>query len=166
MTASDPRPPRAQRNGLDRRDFLQTSALAGLGVGLWPRFGGAAAPAPTIQRTVRLGRTGLEVSDIGFGGGRLRGEEGLVTRALERGVTYFDTAEGYGGGQSETAIGAALQGHREQVVLVSKTKAEAGEKRDAIMTRLEASLRRLRTDRVEIYLNHAVNEIERIQIDW
>jgi predicted aldo/keto reductase-like oxidoreductase len=163
MTASDPRPPRAQRNGLGRRDFLQTSALAGLGVGFLPRLGQAAGPAPTIQRTVRLGRTGLEVSDIGFGGGRLRGEESLVTRALERGVSYFDTAEGYGGGQSETAIGAALQGHREQVVLVSKTKAEAGEKRDAIMARLEASLRRLRTDRVEIYLNHAVNEVERIQ---
>ena len=55
------------RRGLDRRDFLRTSALAGLGVGLRPRLAGA-RPAPGIRRSVRLGRTGLEVSDIGFGG--------------------------------------------------------------------------------------------------
>jgi predicted aldo/keto reductase-like oxidoreductase len=158
-----PQGPRAPRAGLDRRGFLRASALAGLGAGLRPRLGAAVSAPPTIQRTVQLGRTGLEVSDIGFGGGRLRGDASLVARALERGVTYFDTAEGYGGGESETAIGAALEGHREQVVLVSKTKAGAQDRRDAIMARLEASLRRLRTDRVEIYLNHAVNDVERIQ---
>ena len=58
--------------GLDRRDFLRTSALAGLAVGLQPR-GAAAKPEARIGRHVRLGRTGLEVSDIGFGGGGLRG---------------------------------------------------------------------------------------------
>ena len=151
------------RNGLDRRDFLRSSALAGLAVGLRPRIGLAAKPKPRVRRYVRLGRTELEVSDIGFGGGRLRGDESLIAHALDRGITYFDTAEGYGGGKSETTMANALRGHREQVVLVSKTKAGADEQRPALMARLEATLRRLRTDRVEIYLNHAVNDLGRMQ---
>ena len=151
------------RRELDRRNFLRASTLAGLAVGLRPRFGRAAAPAARIQRRVRLGRTGLEVSDIGFGGSRLRGDESLVRHALECGITYFDTAEGYGGGRSETTLAAGLQGHREDVVLVSKTKSGANERQAKLMARLEESLTRLRTDRVEIYLNHAVNDLSRMQ---
>jgi predicted aldo/keto reductase-like oxidoreductase len=153
---------RTPERGLDRRDFLRTGALAGLAVGLRPRLAGA-KPAPRVERYVRLGRTGLEVSDIGFGGSRLRGDESLVAHGLERGITYFDTAEGYGGGQSELTLGKALEGHREQVVLVSKTKSGSRDTRDELMGRLEASLRRLRTDRVEIYLNHAVNDLDRMK---
>ncbi|MEE2664161.1 MAG: aldo/keto reductase [Myxococcota bacterium] len=151
------------RRDLDRRNFLRASTLAGLSVGFRPRIGAAAKPAARIQRSVRLGRTGLEVSDIGFGGGQLRGDQSLVRHALERGISYFDTAEGYGGGQSETTMADALRDHREQIVLVSKTKAGANERRAALMARLEASLQRLRTDRVEIYLNHAVNDLGRMQ---
>jgi predicted aldo/keto reductase-like oxidoreductase len=127
-----------------------------------PRLAGATDP-PRVKRSVRLGRTGLEVSDIGFGSSALHGDESLVRLGLERGICYFDTAEGYGGGRSETTIGNALHGQREKVVLVSKTKADPGDKRDSLMARLEASLRRLRTDRVEIYLNHAVNDLDRIR---
>ena len=156
-------PQRKNRTSLGRRDFLRTSALAGLSVGFSSQLAQAASAAPRIQRSVRLGRTELQVSDIGFGGGQLRGDQSLVTHALERGIRYFDTAEGYGGGESETAIGAALQDHRDQVVLVSKTKGGADERQAAFMERLEASLKRLRTDRVEIYLNHAVNDLGRMQ---
>lgn len=151
-----------QGSGLPRRSFLRTGALAGLALGFTPALGRAADP-PRIRRTVRLGRTGLQVSDIGFGAGALRGDTGLVAHALDRGITYFDTAEGYGGGKSETTLGAALGQRRQDVVLVSKTQSPANATRHDLMTRLEASLKRLQTDRVEIYLNHAVNDVARLQ---
>jgi len=153
---------RSRQPGLHRRSFLRTGALAGLALGLSPRLAKPADPQ-RIQRYVRLGRTGLRVSDIGFGAGALRGDGRLVTHALERGINYFDTAEGYGDGQSETTLGAALGKRRDDVVLVSKTMAPADASRQELMQRLEASLRRLQTDRVEIFLNHAVNDVARLK---
>jgi predicted aldo/keto reductase-like oxidoreductase len=152
------------RQRIDRREFLRRSALAGAGAGLLPALGvGAAQPPGEVRRRVRLGRTELRVSDIGFGAGRLRDDPGLVAHALERGINYFDTAGGYGGGESERMLGEALAGRREDVVLVSKVKAGARDTRNEIMAELETSLKRLRTDRVEIYLNHAVNHVGRMR---
>jgi hypothetical protein len=150
--------------GLDRREFLRRGALAGVGLGILPLARGAALAedAPRVRRRVRLGRTGLEVPDVGFGSSRLRGDEGVVRHALARGITYFDTAESYTGGQSEETLGRALRGVREQVTLVSKVEAGPDERADAMMRRLEESLRRLQTDRVEIYFNHAVNDPARM----
>ncbi len=83
--------------------------------------------------------------------------------ALERGVNYFDTAEGYEDGRSEEAIGEALQGERDRVFLASKVKAGARTPRAEIMKRLEGSLRRLRTDHIDVYFNHAVNDVARLE---
>ena len=127
----------------------------------------AGAEAPRVRRSVRLGRTELRVSDIGFGSSRLKGETDVVRHALDRGITYFDTAESYTGGHSEETLGKALQGVRNQVVLVSKIKAGARDDRLSMMRRLEGSLRRLRTDRIEVCFNHAVNDLERLKNpDW
>jgi predicted aldo/keto reductase-like oxidoreductase len=145
---------------VDRRRFLG-SAGAGLAGGL-----AAAVPvdaaAPGIRRHVTLGRTGLEVSDISFGGSRLS-DPALVRHAYARGVTYFDTAEGYRWGGSEEAVGSGLAGVRQRVVVASKTKAGAGDDRHDMMRALEGSLRRLRSDYVDIYYNHAVNDVERMR---
>jgi predicted aldo/keto reductase-like oxidoreductase len=111
---------------------------------------------------VRLGRTGLKVSDISFGSASSADPE-LVRHALERGINYFDSAESYRWGNAEEAIGQALAGKRDQVVLSTKTKAEAQDTRADMMKALEASLKRLRTDHVEIYFNHAVNDVSRMQ---
>jgi predicted aldo/keto reductase-like oxidoreductase len=141
-------------------------ALTGVGLGLLPlpsSRAGAASDPPRIQRHVRLGRTGLEISDIGFGSSRLRGAEELVHHALERGINYFDTAESYTGGVSETTLGRALRGKREQVVIASKVEAEADASRDRLMESLEGSLKRLRTDRIDVYFNHAVNDVARLK---
>ena len=80
---------------IDRREFLRHGAAAGVGLCLLPAIADAVASggAPRVRRRVRLGRTGLEIPDIGFGGSRLSGDEALVRHALERGVTYFDTSE-------------------------------------------------------------------------
>ena len=77
--------------------------MAGVGLGLLPLSEATASESPSVKRYVRLGRTGLEISDIGFGGSRLR-EEKLVHHALDRGINYFDSAESYTGGTSEEVL--------------------------------------------------------------
>jgi predicted aldo/keto reductase-like oxidoreductase len=148
--------------GIDRREFLLRSAAAGLGAGLLPLAPALAAEPPRVRRRVRLGRTDLRISDIGFGSSRLEEDEDLVRHALDRGITYFDTAEGYTSGTSETTIGKALRGVRDKVVLVSKGKGGASDDRVSLMRRLEGSLRRLQTDYLDVYFNHAVNDVDRM----
>ncbi len=148
---------------IDRRDFLRLGA--GAAVGLAAARASAQTQNSTlgrIRRYVRLGRTELKVSDISFGSAS-SSDAALVRHAFERGVNYFDTAESYRWGGAEEAIGEALQGKRDQVVLSSKTKAGTSDTRADMMKALEGSLRRLRTDHVDIYFNHAVNDVARLQ---
>jgi hypothetical protein len=118
--------------------------------------------AASIQRYVRLGRTELQVSDISFGSSS-NSDPDVVARAFDRGVNYFDSAESYRWGGAEEAIGKALKGRRDKVILTSKTKAGASESRSEIMKSLEDSLRRLQTDYVDIYFNHSVNDVDRLR---
>lgn len=145
---------------IDRRDFLRAGAGASLALA-GARVSQAAA-TPGIRRLVRLGRTELQVSDISFGSAGSV-DAGLVQHALDRGVNFFDTAESYSWGIAEKAIGQALKGRREQVVLSSKTKAGADQTRDDMMQALEGSLERLGTDYLDIYFNHAVDDVARMQ---
>lgn len=152
---------------MDRREFLQAGALGAL----LPSASRGRAGEPgdhRVQRYRRLGRTGFEISDISFGSSRLReGEEHLVHHALDRGINYFDSADSYTGGAAERVLGRALAGRRDQVYLVSKTKSGAGTTRGELMSALEESLRRLGTDYVDVYLNHAVNDVDRLENpDW
>jgi predicted aldo/keto reductase-like oxidoreductase len=105
----------------------------------------------------RLGKTGLTVGVIGFGGLVVSGwpqrqVEELVGRALVAGVNYFDTAHSYG--DSQEKLGAALEGKRDQVILGAKLIY-----RDAEEASLEIdhSLERLRTDHIDVYHLHAVD---------
>ena len=161
------------RTGIDRRTFLQQSSRAALGLGAFgvayaARAASAPAGAPTIQRFVTLGKTGLVISDIGFGSSGCPSAD-IVRHCYDRGMTYFDTAEMYGsegwgeGEFVETFIGEALHDKRDKVVITTKYLAEAKDDRKLIMSKLEASLRRLRTDYVDIFLNHAVNDLDRLK---
>lgn len=153
--------------GVGRRAFLAGAGLGASGALL-------AAPAHPAQPAAQpgasrvnaygvLGRTGISISDISFGSSRLRtGQEDLVRHALDRGVNYFDTADSYTRGQSETVLGRALAGHRQQIAIVSKTRVRADDDRHSIMRALEGSLRRLQTDYLDVYFNHAVNDTERL----
>ena len=105
----------------------------------------------------------LEVSVVGLGCnnfGRRVDQEGtraVVDAALEVGVTFFDTAESYGDGQSEAFLGQALRGRRDQVVLATKfggAPAEGRGSRAEIRRALEGSLERLQTDYVDLYQHH------------
>jgi aryl-alcohol dehydrogenase-like predicted oxidoreductase len=113
------------------------------------------------MRTRALGP--LEVSVVGLGcnnfGGRVgvAGTRAVVDAALEAGVTFFDTAESYGDGRSETFLGEALRERRDRVVLATKfggSPAEGKGSRDEIRRALEGSLERLQTDHVDLYQHH------------
>ncbi len=140
------------KNPIDRRTFLRVGAMTGLASGL--SIGPAAvnaAPASTreqgVKRYVTLGRTGLKISDVSFGSSRLRnGQEDLVRHALDMGINYFDTAENYSRGVSETVMGNALKGDRDRVYIATKTGATAEESAASMMRRLETTLRKLQTD--------------------
>ena len=149
-----------------RRNFLKAGALA-TGLTAHGQTSAAARQAHNagnrVRRYVKLGRTELAISDISFGTSRLRtGEEHLVHHALDLGINYFDTAESYTGQQSEQVLGNALRGKRDAVVIASKTFADADARKESIMATLEGSLRRLATDHIDIYFNHAVNDIGRL----
>ena len=145
----------------NRRDFLRWSAAASALPFAAPAIGSETASPSEVKRYAKLGRTGHEIADISFGSSRLRpGGEHLVHMALDRGINYFDTAESYTGGQSETVLGHALKGKRDQVVITSKIGTDADGKADEFMRRLEGSLRRLQTDYVDVYMNHAVNDVD------
>ncbi|MEM9742547.1 MAG: aldo/keto reductase [Pseudomonadota bacterium] len=166
MTRRGSEPPSAPASS-GRRTFLKQSALSS---GALATAGMGQAATPTARSTVRtyrrLGRTDLEISDISFGSSRLRrGQEDVVRHALELGVNYFDTAESYGQGVSETVLGNALKGQRDKVILASKQHCGARTTKATLMRELEASLRRLQTDRIEVYFNHAVNDVSRLQND-
>jgi len=154
---------------LGRREFIKQGALAGagLGVGLLPlakTARAAVSPKPTVQRYSPLGRTGMKISDIGFGSaGLVTGQEDLVLHAYDAGINYFDTAETYTGGEAETTYGNALKGKRDKVYLTSKTLAGPDARKEDIMAALEGSLGRLQTDHVDVYFNHAVNNLERLK---
>jgi len=143
---------------VNRRTFLGTGAVAGL----TPVRKLTAKPEISIKRHVTLGKTGLEISEIGFGSSSSQDSD-LVRYAYDRGVTYFDTAESYRFGWSEEAMGLGLKGIRDRVVLASKTKAGANDTAADMMLALEGSLQRLQTDYLDIYFNHAVNHVERMQ---
>ncbi len=152
----------------DRREFLKTGALASLGVGLLSVAGevGAAinSTPPRVRRYVPLGSTGLKISDISFGSSRLRsGQEDLVRRAFDLGINYFDSASDYTDGEAESTIGSALRDKRDKVVLTSKMFAYPTTTQQEMMLTLEGSLKRLQTDHVDIFFNHAVNEVERLK---
>ena len=113
---------------------------------------------------VDLGASGLRVSRVGLGcnnfGGRIGFEEtrAVVEAALDAGITFFDTAESYGGGGgSERFLGELLEGRREQVVLATKFAwgGDGGEGRaDNVHSAIAGSLERLRTDYVDLYYLH------------
>jgi aryl-alcohol dehydrogenase-like predicted oxidoreductase len=108
-----------------------------------------------------MGKTGLHVSVIGLGGFHLGSakDQGtandIVAHAIDAGVNFFDNAWDYHDGLSETRLGEALQGKRDKVILMTKVCTHGRDARVA-MQMLEESLRRLRTDHLDVWQIHEV----------
>lgn len=104
-----------------------------------------------------LGRTGLKVSEIGFGGYPVQNPD-VVSYALDKGINYFDTSNCYPDG-SETAIGQGLKGKRDKAVIATKWcpyHQDKPDKKEVFLSQLDASLRRLQTDHVDVLLTHQI----------
>jgi len=128
------------------------------------------------MRTRFLGNGGPEVSVVGLGtnnfGRRCDYEQTLavIDAALDEGVTLFDTADIYGQGTSEEYIGRALEGRRDRVLLATKFGSEMEERPeerrgnpDYIQWAVEGSLRRLRTDVIDVYQMHVPDPLTPIE---
>jgi len=173
------------RSGLRRRDVLANAAFMGAGLALGPLWFAACSDqtkdiAKRVDKgldrggekmkTRRLGT--LEVSEMGAGCMSISANYGppadraqgikVIRAAHEQGVTFFDTAEVYGPYTNEELVGEALAPFRDRVRIASKFgfDIEAGgvnSRPDHIRKVVEGSLKRLRTDRIDLYYQHRVD---------
>ncbi len=115
----------------------------------------------------KLGSSGLKVSVVGMGtnqfGGKVdqAGVNEIISTAIENGINFFDTADVYQEGRSEEAIGKAIKSKRQDVVIATKFYFKTGDgpndrgaSRKYIIDAVEASLRRLQTDYIDLYQQH------------
>ena len=114
------------------------------------------------QNAVTVSAIGLGCMGFshGYGPGPDRGEAiRLIRTAYELGCTFFDTAESYAAGENETLVGEAIRPFRQQVILATKLHIpDGGNLEQTIRAHLEASLKRLGTDYVDLYYQHRVNK--------
>ena len=141
---------------MNRREFIGTVAA---GIVAAPVL---AAPKTAEFPTRKLGRTGIEVPILGFGGGSrflmYNDEEKALealNRAIDLGIRYIDTAQSYGNGKSEERVGRIMATRRKEVVLATKIAERTA---DAARRQIEASLKRLQTDHVDILHIHALQD--------
>lgn len=125
----------------------------------------------------RLGSTDLKLSKIGFGAAPLGGEYGAldlaeaeraVHKAIDEGITFFDTAPYYGRTVSEERLGKMLEGRRDKVVLATKIgrydKASFDFSAERVRTSVDESLQRLRTDHIDLITAHDIEFGDREQV--
>lgn len=155
---------------LDRRQLLKTLGVAAAALAFGGREGLAEIVAPADQTaragvgeipTRPLGKTGVRVSAICFGGahwGRIEHDAEAIRilhEAIDAGVTFLDNAWEYNGGRSEELMGKALQGRRQHVFLMTKVCSHGRDKKVALQ-QLDDSLRRLKTDYLDLWQIHEV----------
>jgi aryl-alcohol dehydrogenase-like predicted oxidoreductase len=153
-------------NEISRRQFLESIGLgAAAGTTLLLLTDGTVA-TPTADAIPKrtLGRTGAKVSILAFGCGSrflmYKDEDSasaILNRAIDLGITYLDTAYAYGDGQSETRVGKVMASRRKQVWLATKIPDRS---RDEFLRRLEASLKRLQTDHVDLVHIHSLGHAD------
>ncbi|MDH4184459.1 MAG: aldo/keto reductase [Nitrospinota bacterium] len=153
---------------MKRREFIKSTAAA-LGAAAGVSIGGSSAAgaesSPSIKAYRPLGRTGLKISDISFGGGKLASPS-LVARAMDMGVNYIDTAPDYG--RSEDNLGEHIKkyGRRDKLIVATKFcdygaygQHLAGNLPESkYIEMVEGSLRRLNTDYIDAVFVHAMGE--------
>ncbi len=161
-----------EKRGITRRRFLEKSAVGIGAVSAMGMLSSCKKKVAVVEQGAMpkrvLGRTGLEVSVLSFGGGSqfLKNADGewepMLERAIELGVNYFDTSSGYQWGASMTSeerFGQILPRVRDKIILSSKFEAR---KVDACLKEIETSLKRLKTDYLDILMIHSVEADEDI----
>jgi predicted aldo/keto reductase-like oxidoreductase len=147
---------------ISRRKFIENlgvGAAAGAGLLLTKEHARAEGTSAMLPSRT-LGRTGAKVSILAFGCGSrflmYKDEESaavILNRAIDSGITYLDTAFAYGDGESETRVGLVMATRRKEVWLATKIPDRT---RDGFLRRLEGSLKRLKTDHVDLVHIHSL----------
>jgi len=158
-------------NSASRRSFLAAAGLALPAAGLarpaaQANVGKRQPQTPdTLPRdtapkfTYRtIGKTGLKPTAVGFGC-MVTSDPTVVERAADIGITYFDTARGYQGGNNERMVGAAIKAKRNSLILSSKTHASTKEQ---ALKDIDTSLKELGTDHLDIWYLHAKTKADQI----
>ncbi len=143
-----------KKGRVSRREFMGISGAAIAGASIAPVSFAAAETKKDIKikQTRVLGRTGFAVSDIGMGCASLK-EGNLVRYAYDRGLNYFDTAENYGRGASESAIGKAMPHmDRKKIFVTTKLDLKMDDTDQALIERFSKCLARLNTDYIDALL--------------
>ncbi len=156
---------------IERREFLRRLGLAGTGLlvgGAASRLIGADPEAPLKIPRRKFGRHDLEISSMALGGhalGRADDAEAarMVDAALAMGLDFFDNAWDYHGGRSEELMGRLIEGRRDRIFLMTKVCTHDQADYDTAMRMLDESLRRLRTDRLDLWQWHAVATREQVR---
>jgi aryl-alcohol dehydrogenase-like predicted oxidoreductase len=157
--------PEAMTATRTRRQFMTlTASSATLAVTSRAQAGDVATASATLHRDAipkrALGRTGVEVSILGIGGSHLGDvreaseADRIVHEAIDSGIDFFDNAWEYHDGRSEEVLGRALQGGRRSQVFLMTKVCTHGQKADVAMRMLDDSLRRLRTDHLDLWQIH------------
>lgn len=151
---------------VSRRDFIKTGGAFGLGAALAPlgvattvAGSGAEASGRKIVPTRPFGKTGLSVSMLALGGELKMSDQLIFRQALKMGVTYWDTADSYGWGKNEKAIGkyfAKYPADRKKVFLV--TKAATSDPQE-LTEKLNASLEKMNASYIDMYFIHYVKNV-------
>lgn len=158
----------ATSQGLARRAFLKQLTLAAASLLIASRLSSAATDKPGQVPRRKFGRHDLTISSLCLGGHALRiasDEEAqkIVDQALDLGLNFFDNAWDYHGGRAEELMGRCIQGKRDEVFLMTKVCThDTGGKKEA-MTMLEESLRRLRTDYLDLWQVHALSTHDQVK---
>lgn len=151
-----------KRERVSRRKFLETSGLAATAAALVGASPARAAGTGDMPRRT-LGRTGASVSILALGCGSrflmypADQASAVLERAIGQGINYLDTAVGYGDGESETRVGRVMATRRKDVFLATKVPTRA-RTRDAALKEVEASLKRLQTDHVDLLHIHSLEK--------
>jgi len=152
---------------ISRRQFIKTAGGAGLGSVLLPlssltQANGSSASKVSEQKIVPtrpFGKTGVNVSILSLGGVLGVNDQLMFRQALKMGVTYWDTADSYGRGNNEIAIGkyfAKFPNDRKKVFLVTKAATSNPQK---LTEKLNASLQKMNTSYVDLYFIHYVSDV-------
>jgi uncharacterized protein len=153
---------------LSRKKFLRTTIAGIAGMSLIPNsFKAIQASAPVLRT---IGNTGIMVTPVCFGASRTN-EESLIKYAIGKGINGIDTGRGYANGNNERIVGRAISDIRKNIIIQSKIRLDANELpsrgkgqkgaaeiKEALTSKLNASLKALNTDYIDIMLYHDASE--------
>jgi len=160
----------AAEKEVSRRGFLKTTGLAVVGGGIVSGSGPEVGSGKGVRQELRvqahrtLGRTGFQVSDIGYGTGFLTNSNVLAV-GLDMGINYIDTAEHYMNGLSERAVGEVMKGRdRSSIFLTTKLNLTmGGSSKEDLKQRFQACLDRLQTDYADCLMIHMTPRVEEVK---